>query len=91
MPELKFPNQEPDFEAELYDLSPKEGGSKNSPWNGVRWDFKYREDDISDGSYIIHPYFIDNRGELTSQFVPLSGNLRAWMYIMFDEMRVPMR
>lgn len=87
MPKLKLPNQKPDFEAEIQILTLEEGGRENPARNGIRWDFKYDEDNISDGIYIIHPYFIDEKDELISELIPLNGTMRAWMYILFDEMR----
>lgn len=84
---LKFPDQKPDFEAEIEIYTFKQAGRKTPPLNGIRWDLKYEEDDINEGIHIIHPYFIDFENNLVPRTVPLFGKMRAWMYILFDERR----
>ena len=46
-----------DFEASIRILTQTEGGRRTSPFNGIRWDFSYAEDDCNDQLYMIWPDF----------------------------------
>lgn len=48
-------SREADFEAEVTILTAEQGGRKTPVFNGIRWDFRYSEDQPSDGVYMIHP------------------------------------
>ncbi len=87
MEELKLPDQEPDFEAEIEIFTFEQGGRRSPPLNGIRWDLKYKEDNFGDGIHSIWPFFINDENNLVPGSEPLSGKLRAWMYVMLDEMR----
>lgn len=78
-----------DFEATIRILTEAEGGRKTSPFNGIRWDFSYADDDAVDQLYMIWPDFFSASGDSlpTDQPLPFSTELSARMTIVVDEMR----
>lgn len=78
-----------DFEATIRILTESEGGRRTPPFNGIRWDFCYAEDDPSDNLYMIWPDFHDPDGNSlpTDAPLPLGVELRARMTVVIDEMR----
>lgn len=62
-----------DFVAEIRIFRSDEGGRKTPPFNGIRWDFAYSEDDISEtGLFCIWPDFFDQNGVSLSTESPLN-------------------
>lgn len=78
--------KEYDFEAEITILTESEGGRKIPPRNGIRWDFRYAEDD-ENTLFMIWPEFISEDGMLIPEDVALCGTYRARMYVVVDEMK----
>jgi hypothetical protein len=78
-----------DFEAIIRIFTESEGGRRTSPFNGIRWDICYAEDDPSDNLYMIWPDFYDSAGNSlpTDTPLPLGVELRARMTVVVDEMR----
>ena len=78
-----------DFEAVVRIFTHEQGGHVNAPFNGIRWDFCYAEDDPSDGIYMIHPDFLDANGcsRPTDAPLPLDTSLVARFRICVDAMR----
>lgn len=84
---LDLYRQPADFEADIRILNQAEGGRKTPPFNHIRWDFCYADDDPSDGIHMIWPLFVDANGDAIAQDIPLKGKQRARMYIV-DRSRV---
>ena len=80
-----------DFEAIIRIFSTDEGGRLTPPFNGIRWDFAYADDDVptTTGLYMIWPDFVDEAGDSlpTDQALPIGVALQARMTIVVDEMR----
>lgn len=78
-----------DFEATLRILTEGEGGRRTPPFNGIRWDFSYAEDDTSKQLYMIWPDFLDSDGDSLPADAPLpvGVELVARMTIVADDMR----
>ena len=79
-----------DFEATIRIMRENEGGRHSPPFNGIRWDFAYEDDDITEtGIYMIYPDFFDDQGDSlpTDQPLPVDVILPARMTILLDEMR----
>jgi len=78
-----------DFEAVIRIFSAVEGGRSTPLFNGIRCDFEYAEDPIHDTLYMIHPDFIDEKGNSrrNSFPLPIGENLPARMMIVSDELR----
>lgn len=79
-------SREADFEAEVTILTAEQDGRKTPVFNGIRWDFRYSEDQPSDGVYMIHPYFLDQSRAHIPKENPLSGTMPALMLIVIDDM-----
>lgn len=82
--------QPDDFEATIRIFSTDEGGRMTPPFNGIRWDFAYADDDVlATGLYMIWPDFVDEAGDSlpTDQALPIRVALQARMTIVVDEMR----
>lgn len=79
----------PDFEAVIRLFSTEEGGRRTPAFNGVRWDFDYKNNSRDLGSYMIWPEFLEETGESWPKDVPLpiGVEIRALMYILDDELR----
>ena len=79
-----------DFEAVIRIYGTEEGGRKMPPFNGIRWDFAYEGDSISDSLYMIYPDFYDLDGNTIpkDQPLPVDIELIARMHILNDEFRV---
>ena len=79
-----------DFGATIRILSIKEGGRATPAFNGIRWDFKYAEDDPSEGVWMIWPDFIDDgqNSLSTDSPLPVGVDLRARMTVIADALRV---
>ena len=81
-----------DFEAEIRIFSENEGGRRTPVFNGIRWDFSYKDQlPTEDNStlYAIHPDFFDEQGNSLPKSMPLPIGklLSARMLIVRDEMR----
>jgi len=81
-----------DFEVEIRIFSENEGGRSLPVFNGIRWDFSYKdrlpsEDDST--LYAIHPDFFDGQGNSfpKGEPLPVGRLLPARMLIVRDEMR----
>jgi translation elongation factor EF-Tu-like GTPase len=82
--------QPDDFEAIIRIFSADEGGRMTPPFNGIRWDFAYAEDDVpTTGLHMIWPDFIDEAGDSlpTDQALPIGVALQARMTVVVDDMR----
>ena len=75
-----------DFQARIRFFSLEEGGRRSYP-NGIRFDFKYTDDEKN--IYMIWPDFFDSKGNSLSieEMLPLDIWLDARMYIVVPEMR----
>jgi translation elongation factor EF-Tu-like GTPase len=82
----RIPN---DFEASIRILRFDEGGRKSPPFNGIRWDFNYANEQPSTGLFMIKPDFIDEAGNSLAIDSPLPIDifLNARMTVLVDEMR----
>jgi hypothetical protein len=80
-----------DFEVLIRIYRADEGGRKQPPNNGIRWDFCYAGDSI-DHLYMIFPDFYDMSGSSLPQDqpLPIDRELSARMLILNDEFRVSM-
>ena len=80
-----------DFEAMIRIFSTAEGGGGRltPPFNGIRWDFIYAENQAPGEAYMIYPDFLDERGDSlpTDQPLPIGVEMPARMLVLFDEMR----
>ncbi len=79
-------DRDPDFEAEIRVLTEAEGGGRTPPLQGIRWDFRYAGDDPGDQVYMIHPWFLDVDGDPLQVGAPLSGTLKAGMFVVVRDM-----
>lgn len=75
-----------DFEAEILVLTEEQGGRKQLPDNGIRWDFAYLEDQPTDPIYMIHPYFLDDEHISLPKGQKVSGTAIALMFILDQRM-----
>ena len=82
---IKLYSREADFQAEITILTAAQGGRETPPSNGIRWDFRYPEDDLSEGIYMIHPIFLDENKTPIPKGQPLSGTIDAFMFILIEE------
>jgi hypothetical protein len=72
-----------DFKVHYKFRSFEEGGRKNLPFQGIHSDFTY-EDDDDERQYIIHPEFLDAKGNLildNTQPVPAEGTALMWIIL----------
>jgi hypothetical protein len=78
-----------DFEAVIRIFSTLEGGRVTPPFNGIRWDFAYADNQPANELYAIHPDFFDEHGDSlpTDKPLPVGVELPARMVVLFDEMR----
>jgi hypothetical protein len=78
-----------DFEARIRIYSAAEGGRLTPPYNGIRWDFAYADEEPADTLYMIWPDFVDQEGNSrsTDSPLPIGEELPARMRILVDEMR----
>lgn len=78
-----------DFEADFRIYTRAEGGRRAPPFNGVRWDFAYAEDQPPGTLYMIWPDFTaaDGRSLPADRPLPVGPVLRARMLVYADEMR----
>lgn len=79
-----------DFEALIRIYTTAEGGRLTAPFNRIRWDFAYAENQSPNQLYMIHPDFHDACGDPlpTDVQLPLGIEIPARMYILVDEMRL---
>lgn len=84
---------EPDFEAKITILTSEQGGRVRPPYNYIRWDFGYAEDNRMEPKhnqqaniYMIHPNFLDESGIPVSKDIPLIGTYQVRMHIVVKEM-----
>ncbi len=78
----------PDFRVHYKFLSASEGGRLSPPFQHIRSDFLYADDDpVADGIWCIWPEFVSEAGTLipADQRVPVEG--LADMYILNAELR----
>ena len=75
-----------DFQAKIRFLPLEDGGRRPYP-NGIRFDFKYADDEKN--LYMIYPDFFDSNGNSlsTEDMLPLGIWLIARMYIAVPEMK----
>ena len=78
-----------DFEVIIQIYSPDQGGRSFPPFNGIRWDFAYAQDDPAKGIFMIYPDFYDENGDSlpTDKPLPVGIELPARMVVLSDEMR----
>jgi len=78
-----------DFEALIRIYSTAEGGRINSPYNSVRWDFAYADNQPVGELYCIYPdfYSADGSSLPTDQPLQIGREIPARMTVLFDEMR----
>jgi len=78
-----------DFEAMIRIFTKSEGGRSTPPFNGIRWDFAYAENQPRGEVYMIHPDFYDEHGDSlpTDRTLPVGVEMPARMVVIFDEMR----
>ena len=78
-----------DFDAVIRIFTTTEGGRTNPPFNGIRWDFAYAENQPPGEYYMIYPDFYDEGGNSlpTDKPLPIGVELPARMVVLFDEMR----
>jgi translation elongation factor EF-Tu-like GTPase len=76
-----------DFEAEIKILSAAEGGKRKPTFNGIRWDFIFVGEGVSQQIHMIWPEFIDEKEEVIPVGILLEGTLKARMYVVDKEMR----
>ncbi|MEH6638591.1 MAG: hypothetical protein V7717_04905 [Porticoccaceae bacterium] len=76
-----------DFEATITILTTEEGGRETPPFNGIRWDFQYKENNPEGEIYMIWPEFIDENNDAIEKGIPLTGTLKARMHIVNQEMK----
>jgi translation elongation factor EF-Tu-like GTPase len=82
--------QPDDFETTIRIFSTDEGGRISPPFNGIRWDFAYAEDDVpTAGMFMIWPDFVDDakNSRPTNEALPIGVELHARMTVVVDEMR----
>ena len=86
-------SNEPDFEAEITILTVDQGGRTSPPYNYIRWDFGYAEENafepernLSANLFMIYPNFLDEFGAPIPKGIPLSGLYRVHMHILIREM-----
>lgn len=79
----------PDFEATIRILTAEEGGRTTAPFNGIRWDFAYREDQAADSLYMIWPDFYGPSGDSlpTDAPLPIGVEIPARMTVVAHETR----
>ena len=83
-------NAPDDFEALIRILPFEEGGRRSAPFNGIRWDFPYAEDDPKDGLWVIWPDFTDTESNSLprDRALPIGVEIPARMTILNDELRI---
>ncbi len=86
MPQRLFDHD--DFEAKVVIFTHEQGGRMAPPFNGIRWDFCYAEDDAQDGIFMIHPDFVDADGQSLPMDspMPIGTKLVARFRICNDKM-----
>ena len=75
-------NHECDFKVEYELFTPENGGRKNNPYQGIRFDFWYEceNHDNQERLYMIYPEFENSDGELILNGPVLrSGTARMWI------------
>ena len=79
----------PDFKVKYSFLTYEEGGRRNLPFQGLRCDFSYEGDSISQSTiYMIHPEFLDdNDNVIVDDNTPVGKTDHAFMWILNPEMR----
>ncbi|MCL6274232.1 hypothetical protein M3P19_09435 [Muricauda sp. 2012CJ35-5] len=77
------------FEVEYRILGESEGGRRNLPSPGIKWDFSYEHPShTADDLFMIWPQFLDKNGKVISKSiaqVPQSGSARMW--VVSDDMK----
>ena len=72
-----------DFRVKYRIYNSEEGGRKETPFQGIRWDFWYEsENHTMKGIFIIWPEFEDENGETLFEVdknVPFTGTARMWI------------
>jgi hypothetical protein len=75
----------PDFRVTYRLFTAEEGGRKTPAYQGIRWDFRYEDKAISIGTWMIHPEFLDLKGEVFPiEPLPMLG--QANMFILSREL-----
>lgn len=85
-----FGNLRPHFEADITILPLGPATRSAHPFNGIRWDLCYPEDfddrRLASIVSMVWPEFVDESGKTIPSDIPLKGQLRARMHIVFPEM-----
>ena len=86
-----FGKHKHNFEAEIEIFPLGDTTRSTHPFNGIRWDLRYAEDDDRPGDekfqiYMVWPEFLDDDGNSIPHGVPLIGTYRALMHIVVEEM-----
>ena len=78
-----------DFEATIRIFREEEGGRREPPHNGMRWDLCYAGDDLKESLWMVWPDFLDQSGESRSgeEALPVGVPLPAKMFVARDVMR----
>ena len=76
-----------DFEAEITILSKRQCRRQTAPHNGIRWDFKYADDESETSAFMIWPEFLTDNYEPVSGALCFGSTYRARMYVVVDELR----
>ena len=80
--------REPDFRVQYRFLSHAEGGRSSLPFQHIRSDFLYAEDDPSeDGIWCIWPEFLSCDGTVLPEGQPVANEGIADMYVLSAELR----
>ena len=80
--------REPDFRVRYRFLSQAEGGRSSLPFQHIRSDFLYAEDDpTDDGIWCIWPEFISADGTILPENQPVPAEGVADMYVLNPELR----
>ena len=80
------PARAPDFRVTYRLFTVDEGGRKTPAYQGIRWDFRYEDKDVSTRTWMIHPEFLGLAGEvLPVEPLPMVG--QAHMFILNPEFK----
>lgn len=80
--------RQPDFRVRYRFLSQAEGGRATLPFQHIRSDFLYAEDDpVENGIWCIWPEFVSIDGTVLPEDQPVPAEGAADMYVLNDELR----
>ena len=78
--------REPDFRVTYRLFTAEEGGRKTSACQHIRWDFRYADEAVSTGTWMVWPEFLDPDGQVVPNG-PFSPVGQANMFICNPERR----